>query len=78
MTAAGRRDARRLTDDGQPLGVKGAGQAGCIASPPTIIKAILDFLASLDIDHIDMPATPGRAARCGRRAGDQICSGRSP
>jgi hypothetical protein len=38
MTAAGRRDARRPTDDGQPLGVKGAGQAGCIAAPPTIIS----------------------------------------
>src|SRR6516162_10402479 len=38
------------------------------ASPPprTIIKAILDALASLDIDHIDMPATPERVRRpCG-------------
>jgi hypothetical protein len=68
MTAAGRRDARRPTDDGQPPGVKGAGQAGCIAAPPTIIKAILDALASLDIDHIDMPATPERVPRpCGAR-----------
>ena len=58
--------ARRPTDDGQPLGVKGAGQAGCIAAPPTIIKAILDALASLGIDHIDMPATPERVRRpCG-------------
>src|SRR5258705_4761489 len=66
MTAVGRRDARRPTDDGQPLGVKGAGQAGCIAAPPTIIKAILDALASLGIDHIDMPATPERVRRpCG-------------
>ena len=66
MIAAGRRDARRPTDDGQPLVVKGAGQAGCIAAPSTIIKAILDALASLDIDHIDMPATPERVRRpCG-------------
>src|SRR5438132_13680129 len=66
MTAAGRRDARRPTDDGQPLGVKGAGQARCIAAPSTIIKAILDALASLDLDHIDMPATPERVRRsCG-------------
>jgi hypothetical protein len=83
MTAAGRRDARRPTDDSQPLGVKGAGQAGCIAAPPTIIKAILDALASLGIDHIDMPSHPpsgygARAARRRRRADDQICSGRSP
>jgi hypothetical protein len=63
MAAAGRRDARRPTGDGQPLGVKGAGQAGCIAAPSTIIKAILDALASLDIDHIDMPATPSGVRR---------------
>jgi aerobic carbon-monoxide dehydrogenase large subunit len=43
-----------------PLGVKGAGQAGCIAAPQTIINAILDALASLGIQHIDMPATPER------------------
>ena len=62
----------------KPLGVKGAGQAGCIAAPQTIINAILDALASLGIDHIDMPATRARAARGRRRADDQICSGRSP
>jgi carbon-monoxide dehydrogenase large subunit len=41
----------------KPLGVKGAGEAGCIASPQTTINAILDALASLDIDYIDTPAT---------------------
>ena len=61
MTAAGRRHTRRPTDYGQPLGVKGAGQAGCIAAPPTMIKAILDVLASLAIDPIDMPAAPSRS-----------------
>ena len=43
-----------------PLGVKGAGQAGCIAAPQTIVNAILDALAPLGIEHIDMPATPER------------------
>jgi hypothetical protein len=48
----------------KPLGVRGAGQAGCVAAPQTIINAILDALASLGIDHIDMPATPSaRSAR---------------
>ena len=42
------------------LGVKGAGQAGCMAAPQTIINAILDALASLGVDQIDMPATPER------------------
>jgi hypothetical protein len=39
------------------------GQASCIAAPQTIIKAILDALASLDVGHIDMPATPERVRR---------------
>jgi aerobic carbon-monoxide dehydrogenase large subunit len=43
-----------------PLGVKGAGQAGCMAAPQTVINAVLDALAPLGIDHIDMPATPER------------------
>jgi carbon-monoxide dehydrogenase large subunit len=46
-----------------PLGVKGAGQAGCIGAPQTIINAILDALAPLGIDAIDMPATPERTWR---------------
>ena len=51
-----------------PLGVKGSGQAGCIAAPQTIINAILDALSPLGIDHIDMPATPGRVLRAIRAA----------
>jgi len=46
-----------------PLGVKGSGQAGCIAAPQTIINAILDALSPLGIDHIDMPATSERVWR---------------
>ncbi len=51
-----------------PLGVKGSGQAGCIAAPQTIINAILDALAPLGIGHIDMPATPERVWRAIRAA----------
>jgi aerobic carbon-monoxide dehydrogenase large subunit len=43
-----------------PLGVKGAGEAGATGAPPAVITAILDALRPLGIDHIDMPATPGR------------------
>ena len=46
-----------------PLGVKGAGQAGAMAAPQTVICAILDALAPLGVDHIDMPATPERIWR---------------
>ena len=51
-----------------PLGVKGAGQAGCMAAPQTIINAILDALAPFGIAHIDMPATPERVWRAIHRA----------
>jgi carbon-monoxide dehydrogenase large subunit len=48
---------------GNPLGVKGSGQAGAIAAPQTIINAILDALAPLGIETFDMPATPERVWR---------------
>jgi aerobic carbon-monoxide dehydrogenase large subunit len=41
-----------------PLGVKGTGQAGCIAAPQTIMNAVLDALSPLGIEQLDMPATP--------------------
>src|SRR5271169_6674906 len=43
-----------------PLGVKGAGEAGATGAPPAIISAILDALKPLGIEQIDMPATPSR------------------
>jgi aerobic carbon-monoxide dehydrogenase large subunit len=46
-----------------PLGVKGAGQAGAMAAPQTVICAVLDALAPLGVTHIDMPATAERVWR---------------
>ena len=43
-----------------PLGIKGAGEAGATGAPPAVVGAILDALRPLGIDHIDMPATPNR------------------
>jgi carbon-monoxide dehydrogenase large subunit len=43
-----------------PLGIKGAGEAGATGAPPAVVGAILDALKPLGIDHIDMPATPNR------------------
>jgi carbon-monoxide dehydrogenase large subunit len=57
-----------LPTEVNPLGVKGAGQAGCMAAPQTIINAILDALAPLGVDQIDMPATPERVWRAMRSA----------
>ncbi len=42
------------------LGLKGAGEAGAIGAPPAVINAIVDALADLGVEHVDMPATPGR------------------
>ena len=41
-----------------PLGVKGAGEAGAVGSPPAMINAIVDAMASAGVKSIDMPATP--------------------
>jgi carbon-monoxide dehydrogenase large subunit len=44
-----------------PLGVKGAGEAGAIGSCPAVVNAIIDGLwREYKIDHIDMPATAER------------------
>ena len=44
-----------------PLGVKGAGEAGAIGSCPAVVNAIIEGLwREYRIDHIDMPATPER------------------
>jgi carbon-monoxide dehydrogenase large subunit len=43
-----------------PLGIKGAGEAGATGAPPAVISAILDALKPLGIEHIDMPATASR------------------
>jgi len=57
-----------------PLGVKGAGEAGTIACPPAIANAVVDALSPLGIDHIDMPLTPARvweAIRSARSPADE-------
>jgi carbon-monoxide dehydrogenase large subunit len=43
-----------------PMGVKGIGEAGTIASTPAVVNAIVDALAGLGLTDIDMPASPQR------------------
>ncbi len=45
---------------GNPLGVKGAGEAGCGGAPPAVVGAVADALAEYGVRHIDMPLTPLR------------------
>ena len=40
-----------------PLGVKGSGQAGCIAAPQTVVHAVLDAVADAGVTDLDMPLT---------------------
>lgn len=39
-----------------PLGVKGAGEAGTIAAAPAVMNAIVDALSPFGVRHVDMPA----------------------
>ena len=46
-----------------PLGVKGVGEAGTIASAPAVINAIADALGPMGVRDVAMPATPERVWR---------------
>ena len=41
-----------------PLGVKGVGEAGAIASTAAVANAVIDALAPFGVRHLDMPYTP--------------------
>jgi carbon-monoxide dehydrogenase large subunit len=46
-----------------PLGVKGAGEAGCCGALSAVVNAVVDALDDLGVRHIDMPLTPDRVWR---------------
>ncbi len=64
-------ETRNVRCTTNPLGVKGAGEAGTIGSSPAVMNAIVDALhRAFRIRHVDMPATSERlwsAIREGRR-----------
>ncbi len=47
-------------DPGNPLGVKGIGEAGATGGTPAFVNAVVDALWPLGVKHIDMPLTPYR------------------
>jgi aerobic carbon-monoxide dehydrogenase large subunit len=51
------------------LGVKGVGEAGTIAATPAVAAAVLDALAPLGVEHLDMPFTPLRVWQAIQAAG---------
>jgi carbon-monoxide dehydrogenase large subunit len=46
-----------------PLGAKGAGEAGTVGALACVINALVDALRPLGVTHVDMPATPERIWR---------------
>jgi carbon-monoxide dehydrogenase large subunit len=46
-----------------PLGVKGIGETGTIASTPAVYNAVMDALAPLGVKQVNMPLTPDRVWR---------------
>jgi carbon-monoxide dehydrogenase large subunit len=51
-----------------PIGVKGIGEAGAIASTVTVYNAVIDALSPLGVETLRMPMTPERVWRAMRQA----------
>jgi aerobic carbon-monoxide dehydrogenase large subunit len=49
-------------------GVKGCGEVGTIGSPAAVANAVVDALAHLGVNHVDMPASANRLWRIVQRA----------
>jgi carbon-monoxide dehydrogenase large subunit len=60
---------RNIPSTTNPLGLKGAGEAGSIGSTPAVMNAIADALwRAYRVEHIDMPATPFAVYKAIRRS----------
>jgi aerobic carbon-monoxide dehydrogenase large subunit len=53
-------DRTEVPSPSNPMGVKGIGESGAIASQPAVINAVVDALSHEGVTHIDMPASPAR------------------
>ncbi len=53
-------ETRNVPCKNNPMGIKGAGEAGAIGSCPAVMNAVIDALADRGIRHLDMPLTPFR------------------
>ena len=54
-----------------PLGAKGAGEAGCCGATPVIVNAVLDALYEYDVLHLEMPLTSEKVWTAIRQKGRQ-------
>jgi carbon-monoxide dehydrogenase large subunit len=57
-----------------PLGAKGAGEAGTVGALPVVISAVIDALAPLGVRSLDMPATHERVWRAIREGSRGVSS----
>jgi carbon-monoxide dehydrogenase large subunit len=60
------------------LGAKGIGESGAVGSTPCVVNAVVDALAHLGIEHIDMPTTPNRVWQAIEAATTTSLAGASP
>jgi carbon-monoxide dehydrogenase large subunit len=51
-------DSNPVPTKTNPLGVKGAGEAGCVGAMPAVANALVDALSVLGVKNVAMPATP--------------------
>ena len=55
-----------------PLGAKGAGEAGTVGALPATMNAIMDALTGVGVRELDMPATSGRVWTAIQKARDAV------
>jgi aerobic carbon-monoxide dehydrogenase large subunit len=58
-----------------PLGVKGVGEAGCIASTPAVVNSVLDAVRQFGVTDVEMPCSPQRVWRAIQQAQGTLGSG---
>ena len=71
-------DRTETPSTSNPLGVKGVGEAGTIASTPAVVNAVIDAVRHLGVSDIRMPCTPERVWRAineGGSGGDRAAEG---
>ncbi len=58
-----RREISEVPSTSNPLGLRGGGEGGTTPALAAVVNAIVDALAELGVEHVEMPATPERVWR---------------
>ena len=58
-----------------PLGVKGVGEAGTIASTPAVVNSVIDAVRHLGVTEVEMPCSPQRVWRALQQAKGALADG---